>query len=164
VVAAAELVKQFYIGLNRRAANPIWRLVARLFAKDALGRYYREHYESVREGLRQWQEEGRDRLFHGAPSAILVGAAPGASCPAEDALLATQNILLAAHAMGLGTCLIGFVVEAMRRDPRIKRTLNIPPREAVYSVIAIGYPAVAYVNPTGRRRIEPRWVRHPAAV
>ena len=39
-----------------------------------------------------------------------VATAPGASSPKEDALLASQNILLAAHAMGLGTCLIGFAV------------------------------------------------------
>ena len=58
-----------------------------------------------------------DRLFHGAAAAILVTGRRQASCPAEDALLATQNILLAAHAMGLGSCLIGFAVEAMRRDP-----------------------------------------------
>ncbi len=100
-------------------------------AGDALGRYYREHYESVERGLRQWEEERRDRLFHGAPAAILVGSAPGASCPVEDALLAAQNMLLAAHAMGLGTCLVGFVVEAMRRDPAIGRAVGIPSEEKV---------------------------------
>jgi nitroreductase/Pyruvate/2-oxoacid:ferredoxin oxidoreductase delta subunit len=164
VIAAAERVKLFYEKLNRRAASPYWRLLTRVFAGDALGHYYREYYESVKEGLRQWHEEGRDRLFHGAPSAILVGAAPGASCPAEDALLATQNILLAAHAMGLGTCLIGFVVEAIRRDGAIKRALGIPREEKVYSVITVGYPAVSYLGLTGRRHVKPRWVRSPAAI
>jgi nitroreductase len=85
-----------------------------------------------------------------------VGSEPGASCPAEDALLATQNILLAAHAMGLGTCLIGFAVEAIRRDAGLKALLQIPPGERVFSAIALGWPDEAYVRPAGRRRVQPR--------
>ena len=65
------------------------------------------HHESVETALEEYRRLGRDQLFHGAPALILVGSIPGGSCPAEDALLATQNILLAAHAMGLGTCLSG---------------------------------------------------------
>ena len=49
----------------------------------------------------------KDQLFHGSTAAILTGSNPGVSCPAEDAPLATQNILLAAHSIGLGSCLIG---------------------------------------------------------
>ncbi len=157
VVAAAERVKAFYDRLNRQAENPALRLVTRLFARDVLGRYYREYYETVKEGMRQWDEEGRDVLFHSAPAAIVVGCAPGASCPAEDALLATQNMLLAAHAKGLGTCLIGFVVEAMRRDATIGAAMGIPKVEKTYSVIALGYPAVEYQAPAARREVTPRY-------
>ncbi|MCU0580898.1 MAG: nitroreductase family protein, partial [Syntrophales bacterium] len=92
-----------------------------------------------------------DRVFHGAPSGIIVSSSPGASCPAEDALLATQSILLGAHSMGLGTCLIGFAVEAIKRDPAIQNFLEIPQEETVYSVIAIGYPAFKYHSIAGRR-------------
>lgn len=157
MVVAAEKVRAFYERLNRQAANPALRALTRVFADDALGRYHREYSATVAEAIRQWEEEGRDRLFHGAPAAILIGSQPGASCPKEDALLATQNILLAAHAMGLGTCLIGFVVEAMRRDPSIAATLGIPRGEPTYAVIALGYPAVEYLAPTGRRPITPRY-------
>jgi nitroreductase len=96
-------------------------------------------------------------LFHGAPAAIVVGSVPGGSCPAEDALLATQNILLGAHALGLGTCLIGFAVSAMARDARIKDLLGIPRRESVHAVVAVGHPAVAYQRLTGRKRAAARF-------
>ena len=92
-------------------------------------------------------------------AAILVTGKKDASCPAEDALLATQNILLAAHAMGLGSCLIGFVVEAMRRDAKLRRQIGIADDEEIYSVIALGYPAVNYLRPANRKVVVPRIVK-----
>jgi nitroreductase/NAD-dependent dihydropyrimidine dehydrogenase PreA subunit len=151
VVALGNRVGMFFERLNRLAANPLARFYSRLFGGDALGRYYRRHSRTTAEALRVWREEGRDRLFHGAPAAILVGSQPGASCPAEDALLATQNILLAAHAVGLGSCLIGYVVEAMKRDRTIQKTLGIPESEPVYAVIALGYPDERYLRIAGRK-------------
>jgi nitroreductase len=154
-------VKEFFVKLNRRAKNPVLRALSRLFFKDVLGIYYRDHHETVQEGIRQWEEEQRDRLFHGAPAAILIGSRPGGSTPREDALLASQNMLLAAHAMGLGTCLVGFVVEALRHKPGILSALGIPPDEKVHSVIAVGYPDEEYQHPAGRRSVRPRYIQLP---
>jgi len=147
----------YFEKLNRLAANPLARLISLLFGGNALGRYYHRYYHSIGEGLREWREGGRDRLFHGAPAAIVVGGGPEASCPAEDALLATQNILLAAHALGLGTCLIGFAVAALERQPDLKRDLGIPREEKVYAVIALGWPAEKYQRLCGRKPPLVRW-------
>lgn len=159
VLALGSLVSEYYRKLNRMAANPLLRGVVKIFGGDSLGRYYRTYYASVAEALRQWDEEGTDRLFHGATAAILVTGRKTASCPAEDALLATQNILLAAHAMGLGSCLIGFVVEAMRRDGAMRKKIEIRKDEEIYSVIALGFPDIAYFRYAGRKVVEPRIVR-----
>lgn len=153
------LVADYYRQLNRLAERFLLRLAMKFLAGDGLGRYYRNYYGSVAEALRQWDEEGVDRLFHGAVAAILVTGRRNASCPAEDALLATQNILLAAHVMGLGSCLIGFAVEAMRRTPAMKLRMAIPADEEIYSVIALGYPAVQYLRPAGRQKVPPRIMR-----
>lgn len=151
VVDFGNRVGEFFARLNRLAANPLARLYSRLFGGDALGRYHRRHAGATAEALRVWREEGTDRLFHGAPAAILVGSRPGASCPAEDALLATQNILLAAHALGLGSCLIGFAVEALKRDRSIAEAVGIPAKEPVYAVIVLGYPDERYLRVAGRK-------------
>jgi nitroreductase len=156
-----RLVARFYERLNRLAANPAARLVSLLFMKDRLGHYYRRYHAQVEDALRRFSETGRDKLFHGATAAILVGTRPGASCPREDAMLAAQNIALAAHAMGVGTCLIGFAVEAMRRDRAIQRALGIPADEDIHAVIALGRPAVTYLRPTGRKPANIRYAFPP---
>jgi len=125
VMRLSVAIARFFKLLNRVAKNPAARMISRLTPGDQLGMYYREGYDSVLEALREWDEEGKDRLFHGAPAGIIISSSPGATCPKEDALLAAGQIVLAAQAMGLGTCLIGFVVEAMKSDPRIKRELGI---------------------------------------
>lgn len=150
------MVADYYRKLNRLAANPFLRFMVRITGGDSLGRYYRRYHDSVVEALREWDDEGTDRLFHGAVAAILVTGKKEASCPAEDALLATQNILLAAHAMGLGSCLIGFVVEAIRRDRELGLQVGIAGDEEIYSVIALGYPAVSYLRPANRKVVVPR--------
>ena len=159
ILALGGRVADYYRRLNRLAAKPWLRFIVRLVGGDGLGQYYRRYSDSVAEALREWDEEGTDRLFHGAAAAILVSCRKDASCPVEDALLATQNILLAAHAMGLGSCLIGFVVEAIRRDKDLGRQVGIAQDEEIYSVIALGYPAVSYLRPANRKSVMPRILR-----
>lgn len=147
-----------YFGRVNRTAEKSWlRWILSCVGKPELATYYHRYYPSVKRSLDEWRETGRDRLFHGAPATILIGGRNDASCPMEDALLATQNILLAAHAMGLGTCLIGYAVEALKRDPGINTLLGIPDDEKVYSVIALGYPAVKYQKVTGRKKTTVRY-------
>jgi nitroreductase len=157
VEALGNQVAFFFKKLNRLASKPLARLFSRLFGNDELGKYFRKHYKTVQEGVELWEEKGKDTLFHGATAVILVGSAPGASCPAEDALLASQNILLAAHSMGLGSCMIGFAVEALNREKSIKELLAIPAVEKIYSVIALGYPAEKYQRPILRKKVMPRY-------
>jgi len=158
VMKLGNAVGAFFKRINRMAENPLLRQGLRLIGRPELAGYYRDYHQSVAEGLADWEERGRDRLLHGAPAVIIVGSIPGGSCPAEDALLATQNILLAAHALGLGTCLIGFAVSAMQKDGRIKDLLKIPREENVHAVIALGHPAVTYQRLTGRKKAVSRFV------
>ena len=159
VLEVSDRIADFYRRMNHMARKTWLRRLLKLAGKNSLDYYYREYYTSVREALEEWEKTGRDPLFHGAPAAILVGSGPGASCPMEDALLATQNILLGAHSMGLGTCLIGFAVAALKNDPSIARFMNIPENEKIYSVIAMGYPDETYQRTTGRKSVSPRFFR-----
>jgi nitroreductase len=152
-----QRVALFFKKLNRLAEKRLLCKGLKLIGKPALDEYYREYYESVRDGLKEWEQTGRDLLFHGAPALIVVATKPGGSCPMEDALLASQNVLLAAHSMGLGTCLIGFAVNAMENDAAIQQFIGIPAEETVCSVIAIGYPDEQYEGLAGRKKMVIRY-------
>ena len=65
----------------------------------------------------------------------------------EDGAIATQNMLLAAHALGLGTCWIGCYNSTY--EEKVKEILEIPKNRRVLSIISIGYPAQ---SPTSTRR------------
>jgi nitroreductase/NAD-dependent dihydropyrimidine dehydrogenase PreA subunit len=152
VEAFGRRVGDFFRKLNRLSEKPLARLISK-----QLRVYYRDYHDSVEEGLREYEAGGRDRLFHGAPALILIGSRRGdASCPVEDALLASQNVLLAAESMGLGTCLIGFAVEALRHAPPVKASLGIPPDERIHAVVAVGHPARRYARAAGRYPVEIR--------
>ena len=151
VAALGDRIAEFFKYLNSLAEKSLLRRFLSLAGKKELEYYYREYYESVKQSLEEYETSGKDRLFHGAAAVIIIAAKPGGSCPAEDSLLAAQNILLAAHSMGLGTCLVGFAVEAMKHDRKIKRFAGIPDEESVYAVIAVGYPDETYQRLTGRK-------------
>jgi nitroreductase/NAD-dependent dihydropyrimidine dehydrogenase PreA subunit len=159
VMVAANHISDFFRNLNRMAERTFLRKALKLIGKNALDTYYRTYYKSIKNGIERYDKFGKDLLFHGATAAILVGSMPGGSCPAEDALLATQNILLAAHALGLGSCLIGFAVEAIRHDPSIKQALEIPKNETIHSVIALGYPDEKYQTICKRKKPVIRYLK-----
>ena len=157
VVTFAGQIVSFFQRLNTTAEKAMLRSFLKLIGKGELDAYYRNYYQKVKEAIQEWHKSGKDRLFHGSTAAMLIGSKPGASCPAEDALLATQNILLAAHSMGLGSCLIGFAVAAIKKDPSIKRFVGIPAEEEVHAVISLGYPDEVYQRVTGRKKVTPRY-------
>lgn len=151
VLALGLSIKNFFKKPNKKAENRVLRKFLARFGARALARYFKNHYETVKNAIEQMETRNRDRLFHGAPALILVGSGPEASCPQEDALLAAGNILLGAHIMDLGTCLIGFAVAAMAADAAIQQNLRIPATERIYAAIALGSPDETFQTTTGRK-------------
>jgi len=64
----------------------------------------------------------------------------------QDTAAAIQNMLLAAHAMRLGTCWVGAFREDMAR-----KTLKTPNHVRPVAIVPVGYPSE---KPTSRRRRE----------
>lgn len=81
------------------------------------------------------------RFMRDSPVVVVVLADPNRS-PRHyrgDAAVATQNFLLAAHSMGLGTCWMG-VIDSAFEEP-MKELLGIPENLRVLCTVSLGRPA-----------------------
>ena len=88
------------------------------------------------------------KFLANAPIGIAVVIDPRASKhPVEDGSIATQNMLLAAHALGLGACWIGAYNSVY--EEKLKGILGIPENKRLLSIISIGFPAE---SPTKTRK------------
>jgi nitroreductase len=94
--------------------------------------------EEVRRNVAEAATYGK--FLANAPIGIVVVIDPELSRHAvEDGAIATMNMLLEAHALGLGACWIGAYNSSY--EERIKEILKIPRNKRVLSIISIGYPA-----------------------
>ena len=77
-------------------------------------------------------------IFYHAPALIVISA-PSGMWAVEDCALAAQNLMLAAHAAGLGTCWIGFA-QGWLATPEGKSALKVPPGDMPVAPIIVGHP------------------------
>jgi nitroreductase len=85
--------------------------------------------------------EGKLGLWHGAPTVILIFKdVRGVSNPDLDCGIAGQNMVLAAHSMGLGTCWVGFVRPAFEYTGKWKKSFGIKFPYKFASSLAVGWP------------------------
>lgn len=92
-------------------------------------------------------------VFYEAPTVIVVSYKDDAITPVEDISAATENILLQAESMGLGTCWNGFVFGIFRGPEKEKfmNKLEIPEGYTPYHAISVGYPKAKIVNVPERK-------------
>ena len=81
-------------------------------------------------------------VFHGAPTVILIlKDVRGVSNVDLDCGIAGQNMVLAAHSMGLGTCWVSFAKLAFQYGRRWRDRLGIRHPYQFASSLAVGFPA-----------------------
>jgi nitroreductase len=117
----------------------------------------------VAERLRQHPELGNlhdfsspdYNIFYNAGTLILICAKAAADFAPADCWLAAENLMLAAHAMGMGTCVIGLALQAVNGD--MKESLGVPADMNVMAALIVGEPAE---EPPETPRKSPQILRH----
>ena len=79
-------------------------------------------------------------IFHNAGTLIVICGKPMGPFVAADCWLAAENLMLAACAMGLGTCVIGSALAALNL-PDLKVEIGIPAEYSAIAPIIVGVPA-----------------------
>ncbi len=98
-------------------------------------------------------------IFYGAPVLILVFAAPEALTPNEDGALAAENMMLAAHSMGIGSCWIGFA-GALGYNPDVMKELNISSDHKLIAPLIFGHPKKGDMAPSQRMEVPiVKWIK-----
>jgi len=78
-------------------------------------------------------------IFYDAGALIVVCADPHLPFIEADCWLAAENIMLAATAMGIGSCAIGSALPALNL-PEVKSELNIPDSFTAVAALIVGVP------------------------
>jgi nitroreductase len=108
-------------------------------------------------GLPWLEDLGNNPDFHSvyhAPTVILVSADEQGVCSGSDTAAATQNILLAAESLGIGSCWGYFVTQAFLTDEgkAMARKLKIPEGYKTYTSVMLGY-RTGEAPPTAERKL-----------
>ena len=105
------------------------------------------------EGIGELASDEKFNCFYGAPTLILVSAKEQGIPLESDCAAATQNLLLAAESIGLGSCWIYFVMFAFNspQGPELRRELKIPEGSKLYCSAVLGYKNDTIVNIPDRK-------------
>ncbi|HZZ79740.1 MAG TPA: nitroreductase [Gemmataceae bacterium] len=106
-------------------------------AKDLMAKTM--HLEFLALELREMLSDRAFNIFYNAGTLIVVFAKPVGAHPDWDCCLASQNLMLAAHDMGLATCPIGFAWSLFESND-VKEELGIPAEYRPILPIIVGYP------------------------
>jgi len=154
--ALTQMTAGFYKGLLRLLATPLNRLVLRLvIGKDGLTQL-RGNAEKLG-AICRLVHDGEDPILYRAPGALILHAERTAVCGHDDCQLAAMAGMLAAPALGLGTCMIGFLLPPFGRMPALRNLVKLPASHEVYAVLAVGYPTVEYQFAPPRPDIPVTW-------
>lgn len=95
--------------------------------------------------VQQWEDEGTDFVFRGAPHFIVASAPKSVVTPVEDCLIALTTFELYAQTLGIGTVWDGLAKWLINELlPEFKGRLDIPEDHVIGYAMAFGKPAVYY--------------------
>ncbi|MGD2200703.1 MAG: nitroreductase family protein [Candidatus Bathyarchaeota archaeon] len=120
---------------------PEWRSVMETLEEDEPERYeiYSTHVDR------------EDPVYYSAPVIVFIIGPSSVNCA-----LACENMMLAAHSLGLGSCYVGWGALA-QYDPEAFEILELKAEESILGPIVMGYPE-KHPEPPPKDEPEIKWV------
>lgn len=110
------------------------------------------------DGIRSLLADPEFNIFYDATTLIAICADVKPEFVAADCWLAAENVMLAAAAGGLGSCVIGFAVAAMNTI-EMKELLGIPTYLSVVAPVIVGVPRGASLPSPRKAPVVLSWLR-----
>lgn len=105
--------------------------------------------EYLRNAASGYFDNGEDRIFRGAPHALIVSALPDAPCAQQDVPLALAYFEFLAQSAGLGTVWWGMLKSILESLPELKPLFSLQP-DHVYYAMLFGPPSVHFARTVQR--------------
>jgi len=137
---AIKVIKFFMFLMDYTGGNILKRLYVLSWVKWII-RFMKNELHPVPFALMSQIAQGKTVVFHGAPTIVLmVEDKRGVSSPPTDIGICGQNMILAAHSMGAGSCWIG-LVKVLMYLPKWRKKFGIKYPYALNDCIAFGWPS-----------------------
>ncbi|MFX0115879.1 MAG: nitroreductase family protein [Candidatus Hodarchaeota archaeon] len=142
-------------GALKRLDNPIFRKLAQLkYKKDQYQMFYR-YYQCFKQLKENDQIQGM--VFRGARCAIVLHSPQAGLMETANCALAIANMTILAQTLELGTCWVGFLIEAARRSGYFNKILEIPDSRKILGCLIVGYPKYDYRRSILRKKSTIKW-------
>ncbi|GBG57574.1 nitroreductase [Sporomusaceae bacterium FL31] len=106
-------------------------------AKEVVAQFEHEH-------LQKMAKNAKFHVFHKAPTVILISGKEDGMVIEADCAAVTQNMLLAAESLGIGSCWIDFALFAFAspKGSEYQQQLGVPAGYKPFHTVALGYKKV----------------------
>lgn len=101
--------------------------------------------------MRKTCSSSEDTIFYNAPAVIFIVSRQKGRWTAANCALAGENMALAAHSLGLGSCFIGRAL-FLPLNKRLCRIIGLARKHKIYFTLALGYAKEFPKTPPARKR------------
>lgn len=127
------------------------------YCKPLLLELMKDVHEGTSDAFRSLLESKESTIYYNAPTVILVIGKTDSQFRWIDCCLCAENLMLAAHALGIGSCWIGSI-EPVYDNEELMAEFHIPDGYSPIGTIAFGYPAEKPVAPD-KKSPQIIWIR-----
>jgi nitroreductase len=153
---AVKMAKFFTFFIDYTRGNILRRLYILSWVKWVI-RFMKNELHPVPFGLMSQIAQDKTPIFHGAPTLVLlVEDKRGVSGPPTDIGICGQNMVLAAHSMGAGSCWIG-LIKLLMYLPKWRKKFGIKYPYCLNDCIAFGWPSPKADGPVAREAQLVQW-------
>ncbi len=155
--AMLEPMMKFYRDFYKGMANPIGRIFFRLMMGKKAFKDVQPFIPILKGIVGHHDATGEDTLMWGAPTLLIFHAPRGDIGLDFDPTICATYAMLAAHAQGLGTTMLGVIPPYLNKKKGAKEKLGIPEKNVVKLGLIVGYPELKFAKGI-RREVDVNWV------